>query len=80
MDYVPIRCAIRTHKIYRTRLNLNPDRSETTASLRSHGAGLRYRDMTGLMVEATIAESQRFISSTDPKSDPRMLFSVMKPF
>ena len=62
------------------RLNLNPNRSETTASLRSHGAGLRYRDMTGLMVEATIAESQRFISSTDPKSDPRMLFSVMKPF
>lgn len=62
------------------RLNLNPNRPETTASLRSHGAGLRYRDMTGLMVEATIAESQRFISSTDPKSDPRMLFSVMKPF
>ena len=62
------------------RLNVNPNRSETTASLRSHGAGLRYRDMTGLMVEATIAESQRFISSTDPKSDPRMLFSVMKPF
>ncbi len=62
------------------RLNLNPNRSETTSSLRSHGAGLRYRDMTGLMVEATIAESQRFISSTDPKSDPRMLFSVMKPF
>ena len=62
------------------RLNLNPNRSETTASLRSHGAGLRYRDMTGLMVEATIAESQRVITSTDPKSDPRMLFSVMKPF
>ncbi len=62
------------------RLNLNPNRPETTASLRSHGAGLRYRDMTGLMVEATIAELQRFISSTDPKSDPRMLFSVMKPF
>jgi hemolysin activation/secretion protein len=62
------------------RLNLNPNRPETTASLRSHGAGLRYRDMTGLMVEVTIAESQRFISSTDPKSDPRMLFSVMKPF
>jgi hypothetical protein len=36
--------------------------------------------MTGLMVEATIAESQRVITSTDPKSDPRMLFSVMKPF
>ena len=62
------------------RLNLNPNRSETTASLRSHGAGLRYRDMTGLMVEATIAESQRVITSTDPKSDPRMLFSVLKPF
>ena len=62
------------------RLNLNPNRSETTASLRSHGAGLRYRDMTGLVVEAMVAESQRFISSTDPKSDPRMLFSVMKPF
>jgi len=62
------------------RLNLNPNRSETTASLRSHGAGLRYRDMTGLMVEATIAESQRTIASTDPKSNPRMLFSVMKPF
>ena len=62
------------------RLNLNPNRSETTASLRSHGAGLRYRDMTGLVVEAMVAESQRFISSTDPKSDPRMLFSVMKSF
>ena len=62
------------------RLNVNPNRSETTASLRSHGAGLRYRDMTGLVVEALVAESQRTITSTDPKSDPRMLFSVMKPF
>lgn len=63
------------------RLNVNPSRTpETTASLRSHGAGLRYRDMTGLVVEALVAESQRFISSTDPKSDPRMLFSVSKPF
>jgi hypothetical protein len=59
---------------------VNPNRSETTASLRSHGAGLRYRDMTGLVVEALVAESQRTITSTDPKSDPRMLFSVMKPF
>lgn len=62
------------------RLNLNPSRSETTASLRSHGAGLRYRDMTGLVVEAMVAESQRFISSTDPKPDPRVLFSVAKSF
>ncbi|MFM8246138.1 MAG: ShlB/FhaC/HecB family hemolysin secretion/activation protein [Burkholderiaceae bacterium] len=55
--------------------------SATTSNwLQSVGAGLRYRNDTGLSIDFMVADACRVIQSTDPRSDPRVVILVTKAF
>lgn len=60
----------------------NPSTNQATTSnwLQSVGAGLRYKNDTGLSIDFLVADARRVIRSTDPRNDPRILISITKMF
>ena len=52
----------------------------TSNCLRSTGAGVRYRNDTGLSIDFLVADAQRAIESVDPRSDPRILLLLTKAY
>lgn len=52
----------------------------TVKWLRSVGAGVRYRNTSGLSIELMAADARRTIQSTDPRRDPRVIAIVTKAF
>lgn len=52
----------------------------TSSCLQSVGAGMRYRNDSGLNIDFLVADARRAIQSTDPKRDPRVVVMLTKAF
>lgn len=60
--------------------NASTGAAASSSWLQSVGAGLRFRNYTGLSIDFLVADARRAIQSTDPRSDPRVLMLVTKAF
>jgi hemolysin activation/secretion protein len=60
--------------------NASTGTAATSSWLHSIGAGLRYRNDTGMSIDFLVADAQRVIQSTDPRNDPRVLVLVTKAY
>lgn len=60
--------------------NARTGAAASSSWLHSIGAGLRYRNNTGLSIDFLVADARRATKSTDPRSDPRALVLLSKAF